>query len=242
MSDGSPFSLIPKEVIGKFYDDTISPSAKKVGKIAAGAIEAFTYLLDPAIKALIDYPDRMERDLKAVVDSVPPERRVEAEPEIAGPVFEKLRYLTDSNSLKSLYLNLLKAAIDSERRSEVHRRFVSILAEISVDEAMIFSKLSKLNEVNCFINTHGCGSEIGGQFEWGEAVDQACKLIPFSKQMSTEHRESAFETLVSFGLIRFSQASPQPETFNIYDHAAICVTEFGKRFAKVCLPDTTDID
>lgn len=236
MSD-NPLAIIPKEVWLKFYDDAVAPSAKQIGNISAGLLQASTYLLNPMLRAMIESRERLTRDLETVCDAVPGERQVEADPQIAGPIFERLRYLDDSNKLRELYLNLLKAAIDSENRSEIHPRFVRVLEQISSDDALMFWHLFKVEGLKKEISIRAYHGERGRYVTIQTAFEDAKGKVPELAELDYDQRELNLEVLESNGLIRIGvyedTAYPDIKTETAY----VEITELGKRFAKVCLPE-----
>ena len=92
---------------------------------------------------MANYRQRLLKTLENCRKQVPPERQVESPPEIAGPIFERLRYMADDeqDALRELYLGLLTASIDSERQRLVHPAFVFIVNQLSRDEVTILNSV-----------------------------------------------------------------------------------------------------
>ncbi len=236
MSD-SPLAIIPKEVWLKFYDDAVAPSAKQIGNISAGLLQASTYLLNPMLRAMIESRERLTRDLETVCDSVPTERQVEADPQVAGPAFERLRYLDDSNKLRELYLNLLRAAIDSEKRSDIHPRFVRILEQISSDDALVFWHLFKVGGLSKEISIREYRGERGRYVTVQTAFDVAKEKSSELADLDYDQRELILEALEANGLIRIGVYEDVEYPDIKKETAHVEITELGKRFAQVCLPE-----
>ena len=84
-------------------------------------------------------------DLEERLKSVPPERIQTPAPEVAGPLFEALRFTAHDNDLRRMYANLLGTAIDISTAHTAHPSFVEILKQLSPDEARIIQTLAKIN-------------------------------------------------------------------------------------------------
>ena len=78
-----------------------------------------------------------------VAQLVPEDRRIEAPAQVVGPVLEGLRYVDEHNVIAELFVNLLARSIDSDRVSEAHPAFASIISQLSSDEALIIYMLYK---------------------------------------------------------------------------------------------------
>lgn len=134
-------ALIGKENLQKFYDDTISESAKEVGGILTDIAKTFRLFMTPFQYGAV-YQDRLSKHLQKIREEVPDEDQIQCSPQIAGPVFENLKYIDDSNYLSKLYLNLLKRAIDRKRINEAHPAFVTIINQLSPDEALLIKLIA----------------------------------------------------------------------------------------------------
>ncbi|WP_254506629.1 Abi-alpha family protein [Anatilimnocola floriformis] len=135
--------VLNSEVANKAYDDGLSNAMKSTGEGLTDVVDGLRLFLLP-FNLLSIARVRILRFMGIVRNDVPPERQIEAAPEIAGPVLEKLRYQRDDDPLTELYLNLLKRAIDKERRDEAHPAFASIIAQLSADEALFLYRVWKI--------------------------------------------------------------------------------------------------
>lgn len=139
--------MLGQETVQKIYDDGLSESTKEIGKAATDIIKTLRLFLAP-FQVGAAYQDRFVRYLDTVRNTVPEENQIECPPSIAGPIFEKLKYIEDDNYLKNLYLNLLSRAIDKERVNEAHPAFITIIEQLSPDEALIL-KIVAEEKVRC---------------------------------------------------------------------------------------------
>lgn len=136
----SPDDIAKLLPINDIYKDIAQPTARQVGGALESTAKVARLLLAP-IEYLAAYGERWQRYLERVAQLVPEDRRIEAHSQIVGPVLEGLRYVDEKNVIAELFVNLLARAIDSERVSEAHPAFASIISQISADEAQIIYRL-----------------------------------------------------------------------------------------------------
>lgn len=122
--------------LSEIYKDLAQPAVKQVGGALESTAKVARLLLAP-IEYLAAQSDRWQRYLERIAKQVPEERRIEAHPQVAGPVLEGLRYVDEHNIIADLFVNLLARAIDHDRVSEAHPAFASIISQLSSDEAQI---------------------------------------------------------------------------------------------------------
>ena len=67
--------LIPKEAIGKLYDDMLSGLAKEVGKPGTDIVKVARLLLAP-LQVAAAFQDRFETMVKTIGERVPEDRRL----------------------------------------------------------------------------------------------------------------------------------------------------------------------
>lgn len=224
-------SLISAEVQARFYGDAISKPAVVVGNIAEDIAKSFRLVLAP-IQLMALAQDRLGGWLDKIRSEVPIERQVEAAPEIAGPILMNLRFIDDSNTLKDLYLNLLKASIDSDRSEEVHPGFVKVLEHLSPTDALLFSHVysaTRLYSPVCvaFGDEESSRIALG---EWNTVPQQIAEL----QHIKIGRLRVAFELFESLNLLTIANT----RTVRRLRFACECrLTSFGNLFAKVCLPD-----
>jgi hypothetical protein len=123
-----------KEIIKEVYGDALKPATAAVGKAIGACLSIVTAPLlwaDEAVK--IRMAGHLNR-LSERIDMVPPERVVEARPEVAVPILEKLRH-TAEPSLADMFIELLGKACDLAAASAAHPAFPGIVGSLAPDEA-----------------------------------------------------------------------------------------------------------
>lgn len=253
--DKSLLSLIPAEVQNKIYDDGLAKPVRVAGDIAEDVMKSFRLVMIP-FQLMAVAQSRVSQWLAEIEAKVPPERQVQAAPEIAGPVLENLRFISDENKLKDLYLNLLLAAVDSEKRQNVHPGFVKVIERISADDAFVFWCIQGVEYASYNPQKYGYsgifqrskesfpGTTIGmrGFFQPGSTDRMAAEAIkakfPQLKSHSDQQLSSSLELLESESLIKIDVVPG--ESGGTVHRVIVRVSTFGRAFANVCLPDVFD--
>lgn len=161
-------------------------------------------------------------------------------PKIALPLIENAS-LEEDEDLHSLWANLLASALD--RSSDpIERKYVSILAELSSEDAWvldtIYADWRKSPHRKPF-------SE--GTLEYGECVDgtashDATAVILLSKLGLIAPSFIKFKTYQPGGHNRYGDYGPFSDEVQVYgDLQAVVVTTLGERFCKAVI-ETDDVD
>ena len=136
---------IAKEVAASFYKDAISPASKEVGKSLEIIAKTINAALSP-LKAFVWGYDRVENFLKEKFPpkmiNIPPEKIITPKVNIAVPTIEALRYIGSNQELSELFLNLLATSMDSDSAKNAHPAFVTIIKEMTSDEAKILKAMA----------------------------------------------------------------------------------------------------
>lgn len=107
---------------------------------------AVTLALSPLSAAVWGYEqfcDWLQASLTARMVGTPPTQVTSPPGHVAGPLLLHLRFLQSEEVIRDLFAGLLACAMDSQRQSEVHPAFVFVLQQISPDEAMLLTHLTK---------------------------------------------------------------------------------------------------
>jgi hypothetical protein len=226
--------LVGQETISKIYKDGASEPTKQIGKIAEDVLKTFRLFLAPFQYAAA-YQDRFEKYLERVRSAVPTENQIDCSSTIAGPIFERLKYIEETSHLKELYLNLLTRAIDKDRVNEAHPAFLSVIEQLSSDEAIIIKSLaSKRVHLKLKVDT---------VVEMGSIPDNE-KIIendfPVEVLAFEENIEMYFSHLQHLNLIKRPQYQVRKPDTKISGAPSevwrfIVLTEFGKLFYKACV-------
>jgi len=227
-----PSQILNAKVTERVYDDVVSPAACESGRLAEDAVKSLRLFTAP-LQLLATWQDRYRLWLDDVRSRVPPERQVEAPAHIAGPVLISLRFIEDNNALKSLYLQLLTRAIDSEKQHLVHPDFVHTLERMAQDEALLIYCLSKRGR-----GIRAREDSPKDPYTWKERV--LLQALPdLSRFPSVLSRLSHhIDHLVLLGLIHYKYDEWNFEGDGGFTYTLeFQLTPFGLRFADVCVPD-----
>ncbi|EHU1558918.1 DUF4393 domain-containing protein [Acinetobacter baumannii] len=130
-------------ILYELYKDMAQPAARNVG-LALGAITSiglFLHLLTSWGTERINL--RLKDNLVKYADRLkdfPEEEIVQAPPEVAMPIMEKLSYVTNEE-LKELYIELLAKASIKDLNDSAHPSFINIINNLSPDEALLLGYL-----------------------------------------------------------------------------------------------------
>jgi hypothetical protein len=132
--------LVPKETIGKLYDDLLSGTAKEVGKFGADVAKTARLILAP-LQVTAALQDRFVGMVQRIQGRVPEDRQIEPPAEVVGQALEHMRYLDESSALWSMYEEVLTKSVDKEQNASIHPSFTHIISQLSRDEAWILYRL-----------------------------------------------------------------------------------------------------
>ncbi|MCD9524783.1 DUF4393 domain-containing protein [Photobacterium carnosum] len=134
-----------------FYDDAISPSAKKAGEAIETLASLFSdVLLYPVKKANENYKYKyklFKDELSKKTENIPHENAVDPSLIIAGPVLENLKYAFDEKHIRNMYLDLLSNAMDSSKSNLVHPSFVDVIKNLSPNDALVLKEIKRKSQI-----------------------------------------------------------------------------------------------
>ena len=234
--------IVDSELANKIYEDLAAPTVQEVGGAAADIAHGLRLFTAPFL-LMGSWHDRLLRYVANVTNRVPEERRIAAPAMIAGPVLEKLRFLEPEDSLTELYLNLLARAIDKDHINEAHPAFVTLIGQLSPDEALIIYRLrdSSFKAVDTLA--------------WDQANDRFVpppvieKIdFPVSELTYPEHLYMYTDHLNSLNVMTWHIVGHQEIIRDdsgmqtaVRRRSTMALTEFGKLFVKACIPDDPSI-
>lgn len=227
--------LLPANVVEKAYDDLASSPAREVSKIAVDLVKTGRLFLAP-FQLAAAFQDRFERAVERIRTRVPEDRRREAPAEIAGPSLRQMQYLEDKNPLWQMFEELLTCTVDSEAVSKVHPSFAQLISQLSRDEAVILfllrarefkviDKLSLNRRENRFENRSVESSE-----------------LPNAELWQPEQISLYYSHLDSLSLVEWPVEKQDPimsggVQTGVRRHSTMRLTEFGRMFVAVCIPE-----
>jgi len=242
--------IIDPKTIDKLYDEGLSSPVKEVGKIATDVLKTARLFAAP-FQIAAAYQDRFTRFVNRVIGKVPEDRRTVAASHIAGPIFERLKYLEEDNDLTELYLNLLARAIDKERSGEAHPSFVTIIDLISPDEAMVLYTLkdsvvpANLNQATRTLDSHGFPIE---KLAYPEKFDlylshlTSLNLLKDFSETIAKAQQSYLSNLANVDVgsgLAWAGLPSGRRTLPAFvsPRLTIDLTEFGREFVNACVPE-----
>lgn len=149
-----PFADLLKEI----YGDLAKPGVAQVGIALATVIGLLNTCLSP-IKFLNEKTElNRQNNLKQLAkrfSEIPPEKIVEAPPEIAVPITEKLIYVSN-DELRNLYIELLAKASTIDLNEFAHPSFINLINSLSPDEALLLKYFKENPSISppYFFETH----------------------------------------------------------------------------------------
>jgi len=235
-----------KALAVEVYRDGARPAVKAigdaVGSIAKLAVGMFKALADVGNVAI----ERFQEKLTAKLKAVPPERQQLPPPTISGPALMQVLLLgpgDDVEELREMFAKLLTASMDSERAATVHPSFVSILSQLTPDEAWLLKSIDQ---------TDYAAFEV---YEYLEGVQKrhlgTWSLLGHGIGIDETRLQQYVSNLDRIGILRIDDGSPTnggqfkaveklvDDTFgprNTVCHGGrILVTPLGQQFLDVCV-------
>jgi Abortive infection alpha len=224
--------------IADLYRDLAQPATREVGEALGNAAKVARFVLAP-IDYLAAQHQRWKRYLERVAEKVPEERRIEAHPQLAGPVFAGLQYVEETGINAELFLNLLARAIDRERVSEAHPAFAQLISQLSPDEALILFHLKKRTYA---FHQHAVYRPDSNTFE-GRTTRR--NEFPVNELVFPGNFGLYMDHLHSLNLAGMWQDGNQepimegtpPRQTGVNIKNLIMLESFGRMFAQACVPD-----
>lgn len=227
--------------ISDLYRDLAQPATREVGEALSNAAKVARFALAP-IDYLASQHQRWKRYLERLAAKVPAERRIEAHPQVAGPVFAGLQYVEETGINAELFVNLLARAIDRERVSEAHPAFANLISQLSPDEALILFHLKRRTFVH---RQHAVYRQESNTFDQKITTENE---FPLQKLIFQNNFGLYMDHLHSLNLAGIWQDGNQepimedtpPRQTGVNIKNIIRLESFGRMFAQACVPDELD--
>jgi hypothetical protein len=180
--------------------------------------------------------DKFEKTLERVVSKVPPEKRINPQLQIVGPIFENMKYMDDNSVLYELFEELLARSIDSERIEEAHPSFIHIISQLSRDEAIILVELKKndFDIVDTLDLDHENNRFVNLKIE---KTNIPKDKLYFSDQVNMYYSHLDSLSLVSWPVFKQDPILDGDRQIGIRRYSKMNLTEFGKFFVNACVPE-----
>jgi hypothetical protein len=244
-------SMLPKETIHQVYKDALQPFAQAIGKLGGDSGKCLRLLTLP-IQGLAftqDWIDLkrmggLKRMAERMVQRVPEESRIEAQPEIVGPSLEHMLYLpSDKSELWQMFEEVLTKSIDEDHVDEVHPSFPKIIAQLSRDEAWLLYRLRGKPLTRIYVQRLFSDITTKQTQFTPPSIEFELDELPYDKLICPQKFNFYAKHLESMGLTNalvHQSISGQTEDGAQWGSRcknALQLTEFGELFAKACIPE-----
>jgi len=237
------------EAAPQVYEDLLQPMAKELGQGLLTLAKAVRIALAPVEGAVWSYEQLrawLALRLTQKLSGTPPDRIVPPALQVAGPALLRLHFVAPEETLREMYANLLAAAMDSKRSASAHPSFVSILEQLSPDEALLLEAINDLEDEQLFVQ--GKGLETLLSFQWRKF----CAGLELRTQ---ESADTYLENLLRLRILQISTESHvdfHPAGHNRYgdyrasveheEYRTLELTALGSDFVATCVaePDGAD--
>ena len=227
-------NILGAETVKKIYEDAASPAVQEAGKMAADVVKTLRLFTAP-IQLAASYQDRLARYFEKVRNAVPEERQIAAPASISGPIIDRLKYVEDDSYLAGLYLNLLTRSIDKERINEAHPAFLSVIEQLSPDEAFLIHNIGQRAIILRFKWEY---NKIKKSFYGKTWLDNP---LPVHELIFPDNYDMYISHLVSLNILNSHleeqlMAKADGETTGKIVEQQINLNDFGRLFFKACVP------
>ncbi|NNN46229.1 MULTISPECIES: DUF4393 domain-containing protein [unclassified Vibrio] len=135
------------------YQDLVQPTAVEMGKNLHTVSKVVTVALAP-VRGLVWGFERIEsylsQSLSKKLENTPESEIVVPPTNIAGPVFEAMRFTSEQAELQNMFANLLANSMDQSTKAKAHPAFVEILKNINGDEARVLKHIALTRKGSSF--------------------------------------------------------------------------------------------
>lgn len=146
--------IIPEETRKEIYSDGIKPAIIETGK-AISLIPRTVKNLFSKVEMWNLNREYMVEELKIELENKlmtkKAENIVEADLRIFVPVVQALGYSWEKEEIKSLYINLMSADMDSSTKDKVHPGFTEIIKQMDSTDVKTFTKIYEKNIIPLYI-------------------------------------------------------------------------------------------
>lgn len=216
------------------YKDVLRPSAQEIGSILQNTVKVARFVFAP-LDFLAAQQDRWQRFLTKVATKVKEENLVEAPAQVVGTIIEGMLYVDDESLIGEMFAQLLADSIDKTKQSVVHPAFPKIIQQLSHDEAVILYYLKRR------------GYTVKQQWDLRNGKIENMRTIkedfPISSLGYPENIWMYMDHLNSLTVGgTWKTQNDEPVYSNGQQVGGITISErklsdFGKLFAKACVPD-----
>jgi hypothetical protein len=209
------------ELAPEIYHDMLQPAVHQIGDGLATIAKAVKISLAPLEAGIWGY-EQIREWLSIRVTRIMADRKtkkIETPPlSIAGPLIAQLFFSKNEPDLKELYASLLASTMDSSN-TVAHPSFVSIIQQLTSDEAKILRHIASLQGKQQSIDEHLWCKEAGVTSidKWESYMDNLIRLRIFKQEMEAG--------------IKFDPYAGEHWS----EYMRIELTQFGHHFLEACI-------
>jgi hypothetical protein len=217
------------------YKDLLQPAVKELGDILKNSVKVARFAF-AGIDFLAAQQDRWQQFLQHVASKADEKNLTDAHAQIADPVIEGMMYVEQGTLTEEMFANLLARSVDRQTQDQAHPAFPQIIQQLSHDEAVILFLLKKRS----YTLRRQCDLQ-GSRIVNMRTVRED---IPVQHLTFREHLWMYMVHLYSLtvaGTWKTENDEPVlgPNRIQLggITHEERKLTDFGKLFAKACIPD-----
>lgn len=233
--------LIPKELLGKVYDDALAGPFKEIGKLGTDTLRAARLITAP-IQLIATFQGRLERMLRRMEERVSEEHLIEAPAEIIAPALEHMRILEDRSELWETYEELITQSIDATKQASVHPAFVHLIKQLSSDEIRLLRHLYSSSRLFIHrLTLNAAATQFSDKTT--ERTDIDMTVIHLKEQFNFY-----IVHLTSLGIVEWPITKQEPilaeqgNQTGLRQTSILGLTEFGRLFMSACVPPSSRAD
>lgn len=248
MSSADETTRTAIDTVGKLaaniYADAASPAVRRAG----GALDTmFKIGLSPV--SLLDWgfersKEWLTKKITERLATIPEQFQQPPPSQIAVPVLLAIASASDSEALRALYAELLIKAMDSRTESTVHPSYVSVLGQLTPQEALIFLSFRGQEARSLFIDLprtadHRKQPTIEDEFH-AHCVSIGFESAPSQIWLQNLLRLRLLELTTYTDAIYRAPEYEHPEpSVDTRDERHLTITEYGSGFMEACAPPQT---
>ena len=80
-------------------------------------------------------------EIESKINNIPTNRRGPADIQVIGAILDESKYCAEKEQLRKMFAQLIASSLDIEKKKYVHPSFANLIAQLSVDEALLLKYL-----------------------------------------------------------------------------------------------------
>ena len=244
------------------YQDALQPAAKQFGKSLETVAKAVNVALCPISAIVWGYEkiaSYLENKVEQKLANVPPENIQTPKANIAVPIIEGMRNVSEDEDLQEIYANLLANAMNRKVAHGVLPSFAEIVKQLTSDEAKLIKYFTTPNIIFPVVQLRVVTNNGPSQEGWDILQNHYSKFGIKAGCVYPMHTPMYLDNLTRLGLIEISYVNQyakrqaydeilqDPNTLELKDHiesnpnkkldflfGSARLTSFGENFCKAC--------